>query len=130
MVSTKGTNFSKPFSDKYQLLGDATILSGDSISWKISCTVLLHSQQENIAMKKSISFPGFTAILMIAGILFTSCGCKKDKTSVSGDLKTVPREPAYAGCYPVVGTSQAKCWDSAGNIIMPCLLYTSDAADE
>ena len=72
-------------------------------------------------MKKSISFPGFAAILMIAGILFTSCGCKKDKTSVSGDLQVVPREPAFAGCYPVVGTSQTKCWDSAGNIITPGL---------
>jgi len=72
-------------------------------------------------MKKSILFPGFTAILMIAGILLTSCGCKKDKTSVSGDLQTVPREPAYTGCYPVVGTSQTKCWDGAGNIITPVL---------
>ncbi len=70
-------------------------------------------------MKKAISFPGFTALLMITGILFTSCGCKKDKTSISGDLQAVPREPAYAGCYPVVGTNQAKCWDSAGNIITP-----------
>jgi len=72
-------------------------------------------------MKKSISFPDFTTIIMIAGIIFTSCGCKKDKTTVSGDLQAVPREPAYAGCYPVVGTSQAKCWDSAGNIIAPVL---------
>jgi hypothetical protein len=72
-------------------------------------------------MKKSISFPGFSTILMIAGIIFTSCGCKKDKTSISGDLQVVPREPAYAGCFPVVGTSQTKCWDSAGNIITPDL---------
>ena len=36
-------------------------------------------------------------------------------------MQTVPREPAYAGCYPVVGTSQTKCWDSAGNIITPAL---------
>ena len=74
-------------------------------------------------MKKSISFPGFTAILMIAGILLTSCGCKKNSTettnTTTGDLQVVPREPAYAGCYPVVGTSQTKCWDSAGNIITP-----------
>jgi len=72
-------------------------------------------------MKKPISFPGFTTMIMIAGIIFTSCGCKKDKTTVSGDLQVVPREPAYAGCYPVVGTSQIKCWDSAGNIITPVL---------
>ena len=70
-------------------------------------------------MKKSISFPRFTAILMVAGILLTSYGCKKDKTTISGDLQVAPRVPAYAGCYPVVGTSQTKCWDSAGNIIMP-----------
>ncbi len=72
-------------------------------------------------MKKPISFPRFTAIIMIAGIIFTSCGCKKDTTTVSGDLQVVPREPAYAGCYPVVGTSQTKCWDSAGNIITPAM---------
>ena len=70
-------------------------------------------------MKKSKSFPRFTAIIMIAGIIFTSCGCKKDTTTVSGDLQVVQREPAYAGCYPVVGTSQTKSWDSAGNIITP-----------
>ena len=73
-------------------------------------------------MKKSISLPGFTAMLMIVGTVFTSCGCKKDNTnSTAGDLKVVTREPAYAGCYPVVGTSQAKCWDSTGNIIAPVL---------
>ncbi|MEI6172338.1 MAG: DUF1566 domain-containing protein [Bacteroidota bacterium] len=73
-------------------------------------------------MKKSKSFPGFTTIIMIAGIIFTSCGCKKDNTTIiSGDLQVVPREPAYAGCYPVVGTSQAKCWDSVGNMITPAL---------
>ncbi len=72
-------------------------------------------------MKKSKSFPRFTAIIMIAGIIFTSCGCKKDTTTVSGDLQVVQREPAYAGCYPVVGTSQTRCWDSAGNLITPVL---------
>jgi hypothetical protein len=61
---------------------------------------------KKLSIKNSISFPGYTAILLIAGILFTSSGCKKDKTSVSGDLQVVPREPAYAGCFPVVGTSQ------------------------
>jgi hypothetical protein len=49
-------------------------------------------------------------------------GCKKDDTpTITGDLQVVPREAAYAGCYPVVGTSQTKCWDSAGNIITPVL---------
>jgi hypothetical protein len=32
-------------------------------------------------------------------------------------LQTVPRDPAYAGCYPVVGTSQSGFWDSTGSII-------------
>jgi hypothetical protein len=75
-------------------------------------------------MKKSILLLRFTAILMVAGILLTSYGCKKDDTSTTtttGDLQVIPREPAYAGCYPVVGTSQTKCWDSAGNIITPAL---------
>jgi hypothetical protein len=30
-------------------------------------------------------------------------------------LLVVPRDPAYAGCYPVVGTSQSGFWDSLGN---------------
>ena len=71
-------------------------------------------------MNISTSFPRFTAILMIAGIIFTSCGCKKDSsTSTTGDLQGSQREPAYTGCSPVVGTSQTKSWDSAGNIISP-----------
>ena len=71
-------------------------------------------------MNKSASFPRFASILMIVGTIFTSCGCKKDNTTgITGDLQVVPREPAYAGCFPVVGTSQTKCWDSAGNIINP-----------
>jgi hypothetical protein len=72
-------------------------------------------------MKKIKSFHHFTTVLMIVSTIFTSFGCKKDKTSISSDLQVVPREPAYAGCYPVVGTSQTKCWDSAGNIITPVL---------
>jgi hypothetical protein len=84
-------------------------------------------------LKKINSVPRFTAILMIAGILFASCGCKKDKPSISGDLQTVPREPAYAGCYPVVGTSQTKCWDSTGNMITPAtggVFYGQDSQFE
>jgi hypothetical protein len=76
-------------------------------------------------LNKSISFPCYTAILMIAGILLTSCGCKKDNTtSTTGDLQVVPRDAAYAGCYPVVGTSQTGFWDGPGNSI------TAPAPDE
>jgi len=49
-------------------------------------------------------------------------GCKKDDTSTTtGDLQVVPREAAYAGCYPVVSTSQTKSWDNVGNVITPVL---------
>jgi len=49
-------------------------------------------------------------------------GCEKDDTSTTtGDLQVVPREAAYEGCYPVVGTSQTKCWDATGNVITPIL---------
>jgi len=49
-------------------------------------------------------------------------GCKKDDTStITGDLQVVPREAAYAGCYPVVSTSQTKSWDNVGNVITPVL---------
>jgi hypothetical protein len=72
-------------------------------------------------MKSKVNPRSFLSVL--SGILIllnmNLAGCKKDKTSISGDLQVVPREPAYAGCYPVIGTSQAKCWDSAGNIITP-----------
>ena len=55
-------------------------------------------------------------------LIMNLAGCKKDDTStISGDLHVVPREAAYAGCYTVVGTSQTKSWDSAGNIITPVL---------
>ena len=32
-------------------------------------------------------------------------------------LQIVPREPAYKGSFPIVGTSQTGCWDSTGNSI-------------
>ncbi|MBK6963608.1 MAG: DUF1566 domain-containing protein [Bacteroidales bacterium] len=66
----------------------------------------------------------FLPILTVFLILLNMnmAGCKKDDTStISGDLQVVPREAAYAGCYPVLGTSQTKSWDSAGNIITPVL---------
>ena len=71
-------------------------------------------------MNKSTSFPSFIAMFMFVVTIFSPCGCKKENTpGTIADLKVVPREPAYAGCYPVIGTSQTRCWDSAGNIIIP-----------
>ena len=58
-------------------------------------------------------------------ILLNMClyGCSKDDdlTATTGDLTIVPRSAASKGSYPIVGTSQTKCWDSAGNIITPVL---------
>jgi len=64
----------------------------------------------------------FATFIIEVSLLFSLSSCEKDDTStISGDLQVVPREAAYAGCYPVVGTSQTKCWDSAGNVITPVL---------
>jgi len=61
--------------------------------------------------------------ILIGGFFLVSlslAGCKKNDTStITGDLLVVPRDAAYVGCYQVVGTSQTKCWDSAGNSITP-----------
>ncbi|MBK7211718.1 MAG: DUF1566 domain-containing protein [Bacteroidales bacterium] len=75
-------------------------------------------------MKSKVNCNSKLSILI--GGLFLVCislpGCKKDDTStISGDLQVLPREAAYAGCYPLVGTSQTKSWDSTGNIITPIL---------
>ncbi len=51
-------------------------------------------------------------------LIMNLAGCKKDDTStITGDLQVVPREAAYAGCYPLVGTSQTGIWDATGNSI-------------
>ncbi len=49
---------------------------------------------------------GFGVVLCIL------TGCPKDT-----ELQIVPRDQAYAGCYPIVGTSQVDCWDTADNKI-------------
>ena len=75
-------------------------------------------------MKSKVNVLSMVKVVMGLLILLTIslAGCKKDDTpTITGDLQVVPREAAYAGCYPVVGTSQTKCWDSAGNIITPVL---------
>jgi|JI8StandDraft_1071087.scaffolds.fasta_scaffold19346_2 hypothetical protein len=59
--------------------------------------------------------------ILIAGLFLLNlslAGCKKDDPSTfSGDLQVVPREAAYTGCYPIVGTSQTGIWDATGNSI-------------
>jgi len=62
----------------------------------------------------------FVGVIVLLNINLS--GCEKDDTStITGDLQVVPRAVAYAGCYPVVSTSQTKCWDATGNIITPVL---------
>ncbi|MEI6749481.1 MAG: hypothetical protein WCM93_10005, partial [Bacteroidota bacterium] len=58
----------------------------------------------------------FIAVLLLMNM--NLAGCKKDDTSTNtGDLQVVPRDAAYAGCYPLVGTSQTGIWDATGNSI-------------
>jgi len=83
-------------------------------------------------MKKLELFTRFAILFIIAEILLTSGGCNKDDNSVNtiDELQIVQRDPAYAGCYPIVSTSQTTCWDSTGNIIDPVLgeaFYGQDA---
>ncbi len=75
-------------------------------------------------MKSNAIHMNLLSVLIAVLILLNLnlAGCKKDDTStISGDLQVVPRDAAYAGCYPVISTSQTKCWDSAGNIITPVM---------
>ena len=72
----------------------------------------------------------FSAIISIA-IAANLIGCSKpDETTITGDLQVVPRAAAYAGCYPIVGTSQTGIWDATGNSITPVFgaaFYGQDA---
>jgi hypothetical protein len=69
--------------------------------------------------------------LSLLALSITIYACKKDDTStISGDLQVVPRAAAYAGCYPIVSTSQTGIWDATGNSITPVLgaaFYGQDA---
>lgn len=71
-------------------------------------------------MKEKITC--IVATLLMIGAMFLQImgltGCQKVDSS-ENEMQTVPREPAYASCYPVVGTSQSACWDGAGNKIVP-----------
>jgi len=72
----------------------------------------------------------FSAIISIA-IAANLIGCSKpDETTITDDLQVVPRTAAYAGCYPIVGTSQTGIWDATGNSITPVFgatFYGQDA---
>jgi hypothetical protein len=75
--------------------------------------------KEPCAMKKVKMFSRVVTVFIIAGILVVSNGCKKDDNSVSTtvEMQIVPRDPAYPGSYPIVGTSQIGFWDGTGNNI-------------
>ena len=78
---------------------------------------------------KNLKFITVITITIAANII----GCSKpddNSSTISGDLQVVPRAAAYAGCYPIVGTSQTGIWDATGNSITPILgeaFYGQDA---
>jgi len=69
----------------------------------------------------AVLFSTIASLFIIAGILLPSLGCNNPTTSTTTNIEMhiVPRDPAYPGCYPVIGTSQTKCYDGSGNIITP-----------
>ncbi|MEI6060019.1 MAG: DUF1566 domain-containing protein, partial [Bacteroidota bacterium] len=80
----------------------------------------------NMWSKMQLKVNQLSFLYVLTGVLIllnmNLAGCKKDDTStISGDLQVVPREAAYAGCYPVEGTSQTGIWDATGNSITPVL---------
>ena len=78
---------------------------------------------------KNLKFITVITITIAANII----GCSKpddNSSTITGDLQVVPRAAAYAGCYPIVGTSQTGIWDATGNSITPILgeaFYGQDA---
>jgi hypothetical protein len=74
-------------------------------------------------MRRLLPFPRFVTLFITVGFLFASTKCKKEDSTTlyTEDLQIIPRSSASKGSYPLVGTSQTKCWDSAGNIITPVL---------
>jgi hypothetical protein len=83
---------------------------------KTGCSVVISQISRCIAFN----------VMFLIIICSTSC-----KNPVGNDeMQIVPRELAYTGCYPIVGTSQSSCWDSAGNRIAPVFgeaFYGQDA---
>ena len=70
-----------------------------------------------------INFKFITVISIATAINLISCSKpdENSQTTTTGDLQVVPRAAAYAGCYPIVGTSQTEIWDATGNSITPVL---------
>ena len=67
---------------------------------------------------KNLKFIAVISITLAANII----GCSKPddpSSTISGDLVSVPRTAAYAGCYPIVSTSQTGIWDDTGISINP-----------
>jgi len=52
--------------------------------------------------------PFIISVIILLSI--SMAGCKKE-------LEIIPRDAAYPGCYPIVGTSQTGIWDANGNSI-------------
>jgi hypothetical protein len=69
--------------------------------------------------KKVKLFSCLVPAFIIAGILVISSGCNKNVNSVNTtvEIQIVPRDPAYPGSYPIVGTRQIGFWDGTGNSI-------------
>jgi hypothetical protein len=83
---------------------------------KTGCSVVISQMSRCIALS------------VIFLIMICSISCKNPVEN--NEMQIVPREPAYTGCYPIVGTSQSSCWDSAGNRIAPVFgeaFYGQDA---
>ncbi|MEI6050512.1 MAG: DUF1566 domain-containing protein, partial [Bacteroidota bacterium] len=71
-------------------------------------------------MKTKIDYKSILSVFTCSIILVTLslAGCEKyDTSTTSGDLQIVPREAAYKGSYPIVGTTQTGIWDGTGNSI-------------
>jgi len=75
-------------------------------------------------MKAKIRIESITSTLVSALILLNMslAGCSnEDDLTSSEELQIFQRESASKGSYPIVGTSQTRCWDGTGNIITPVL---------
>ena len=62
----------------------------------------------------------FIAVLILLNMNLVGCKKTSDSSNVA-DLQAAQKAAAYAGCYPIVGTSQTGIWDATGNMITPVL---------
>lgn len=86
---------------------------------------------KKISSFNAMIFLAYAALFVFPVIFIHVLGCGNPSSStVSEDMVVIPRDPPYPGCYPVIGTRQAKCYDSYGNIIIPLVgqqFYGQDA---